>query len=390
MTEGVEILESDTEWGNVGRGGSLGYRCSLSHNRLVCPAEVDEVLTISAHANSRLVIDLKVPSAIKGFMSGTSTWEPANPTLFAVNHGTLGVLYGPLECTSELLLPPGKYVLQCLIRKQPHSRHSAWEIKPQSRVPAPQLGILTVGRYPLVDLPWKLKNFTRSAFRCNLIPTVLGAGKKPQSWVHDKIVDVLEVLERLDGAVTHVLFSDGSDSMLLNGEDHLLAEFEKLRTPFAISMERGCWPVHDPEWRESFPEVLDNRRWPNAGGWMGTCEGVRAVLEECIGLYSQITGDGLQGRLSRWQHHAGYAHDDQWIFQLAYQNKRVPMLGDIEQKIFTNVGTASRLLSENPDYEFEAGKLKSIASNSYPSVIHFSGGAWRDCQDQWMAKLGIV
>ncbi|MEO6476156.1 glycosyltransferase domain-containing protein [Luteolibacter sp.] len=336
-----------------------------------------------------MTLDLEESAAIQGFLAGSSNLDRFNPVMFSVNHNFLGVGYGPMDSTTELVLPAGRHVLRCHCRLAPLWRHSAWGLKRQAIDYKPQLAVMTVGRYPIKELDWKISDFTRSLTQFGMQAHVCGAGEPTVCWFHDKIADVLASVEALPEHYTHVLFSDATDSFVLGGEETILAEFSKMSTEFVISMERGCWPIPDPEWNESFPHAVDNRRWPNAGGWMGTRSGIIRVLRECVRIYDEVTGSGLTGPLKYWQRYSAYAHDDQWIMQLAFLARTVPMTPDYDCRIFTNFGTAAKQLIDNPDYEAVGNRIRSKPGNTFPLVIHFSGGAWRECRDQWQALLNL-
>ncbi len=58
----------------------------------------------------------------------------------------------------------------------------------------------------------------------------------------------------------YILFPDGKDSFLVGREEEIPGEFLRFGTDFLVSMERGCWPIFDREWRESFPAAMEERR----------------------------------------------------------------------------------------------------------------------------------
>lgn len=383
------IIDGKTDWGTISIV-DLGYDCSISHDKVIVPPGHHFDHVISAHTNSEVCIALAEYSEITGFLCGTAHWDPCNPTIFTVNNCALGVAYKPLDATESIRLFPGRYTLRCSCPAVPHGRHSAWGVATRPSVAPARLAVVTVGRYPIHELQKKLYYFTRSATHFGILPIICGEGEPTRSWYLDKIAEILEVVKALPDSISHILFSDGCDSIFLGGEKEILSEFERFGSAFVISMERGCWPVHDPAWRETFPPAMAERRWPNAGGWIGTRDGVCAVLTECISLYNDIKGEGLKGSLARWQKFAHFAHDDQWLLQLVFLDGRVPMTPDYRNSLFTNVGTGSRVLDNNPDYVIKDNRVHCRVGESNPLIIHFSGGAWGHCGEQWAAQLGIL
>lgn len=385
------IITARTAWGAVTTDGSLGYPCELSDGRLMAPPEHTFDALISAHADSEVILELSESASICGFLAGSTDPDPLNPTLFSIDFNTLGILYGPWETTTALTLPPGRYRLRCDCRAKPDWRHSVWGLTRKPDFSPSPLAVVTVGRYPSSELPWKMMRFTRTLTRNGLLARVCGAGENFRNHYLDKIADVMDSIENLPEHVSHVLFSDGSDSFVMGTERELQDAFLELESDFIISMERACWPARDAEWEQAFPEYPDHRRWPNSGGWMGTREGVIRVLEECIRIAGDIRADRWHGPMERWRRLASFVNDDQWLMQLAYLYGNAPMKGDQEFRLFTNFGTGRHVLTDqNMDYEVVDGRIRSKPSDTYPLVIHFSGEARWKCQGQWQAKVGLL
>jgi hypothetical protein len=114
----------------------------------------------------------------------------------------------------------------------------------------------------------------------------MGVGTPYESEFKAKVLRLREFVRGLDAE--YVLYMDGRDSLLLAGEEEILAEFSKFQADFVISMERGSWPVQDGNWRAAFPRVANGRQFPNAGGWMGTKSGVLRVLDRCAELQNLV------------------------------------------------------------------------------------------------------
>jgi hypothetical protein len=384
------VISGTCQWGVITSDGSLGYKSDIANNRVVAASieEFDQIL--SAHAKSDVTIELHAPAVVQGFIAASTSGDPCNPVLFTIDFNSVGMAWQPLDATEAIRLPRGTYRLRCLSRNKPNGLHSAWGFR---RVPEPipsALQIITVGRYPLEVLDWTIAGLTRSATRFGRLVKVCDPGEPMGSWPLCKLEATLQVVRELPDHITHILFCDGCDCMVLGEDQELIKRFQQVGADFAISMERICWPISDDrEWKTMFPEVPGRRRFPNSGMWMGTREATVRVLEECLVTYRQVKEDNLPPSLRKWQRHAKWAdRSDQWMFQLTHFSERVPIHLDSRYDLFANMGPDCRLLENNPDYELDAGRLRALPEGTHPLVIHFAGGCTG--KSEWQARLGTL
>ncbi len=271
------ILSGNCGYGELTLGGGLGHDSEIASHRIVGPpgTPFDEVL--SAHAHSDVMIELHEPALVQGFIAASTGGDPCNPVLFTIDFNAIGLAGQPLDLTGEIALAPGPRRLRCLSRHAPHGLHSAWGFRRAPQPPPPPLAVLTVGRYPLAELDWKLREFTRSLTRFGHLARVCDAGEPMGSWTLCKTAAALEAVRSLPGHITHVLFCDGGDCAVLGCGHELIKRFDSLGVEFALSMERACWPVeNDPEWSGCFPAVPGGEALPQRGdvdGRPGGCGG---------------------------------------------------------------------------------------------------------------------
>lgn len=377
-----KIISAECGYGQVKTDGTLGYETPLS-TRVTHPGLTSDTLVISAHAPSRVEIELMTSMEVFGFLNATA--NSGHPVVFTVNDNPIGMAAGPLQGTDALRLPAGRHWLKALTAKA-DCRHSVWALKPCAPATPSRLAVVTVGCYPERESWQPLWHLCRSLFLNGMSAHVFGVGTEYRSHADAKIVRLAKFISDIDA--DYILFTDARDVLVIAGEEEIVAEFKRLDTDFVVSMERGCWPIFDSEWREAFPMVHDNRRWPNAGNWMGTKSGVLRVLEHCRKAANEIATGNTTGTAKRWEAVlTAKTHDDQALLQLLYLDGHI--VGDKDCRIFTNVGTASSSLTENGDYEFNGNRVIVSATGTRPQVIHFSGNACAEARDQWAAILGI-
>ena len=369
--------------GRVAADGTLGYSCALT-DHIMAPGAVEGAEFLSAHAPSRVEVELLRPARVTGFLNATARWMPDNPAVFLVNENPVGLAFGPLEQTLPLTLAPGRHVLRTVCANY-DSRHTVWRLDPVAEAPAHRLALVTVGCYPEAESWRSLWHLCQSAVSQDRWLHVMGVGTRLVNLYEAKVVRLREYIAAL--CEEYVLFTDGKDSFLAGGEDEVLEEFERMGTDCVVSMERGSCPVWDGEWMSAFPRVADARHFPNSGGWMGTKAGVLRVLDRCRELYALMARGALPGGLRRWQKFAGALMSmDQGLFQLCYLEGSLE--GDLESRIFfTELGRAACPLAERLDFYLSNGRLQVKATGATPPVIHFPGPACGVLRDQLVASL---
>lgn len=383
----INISHAEVGYGRLGFDGDLGYQTN-SGRKVSQSGIAPESILLSAHAPSEIKLSVTCRMRVHGFLSDTAALLPSAPATFTLNEHPLGQVRGPGDRTAGIEIPPGDYTLRvaCKIKD---FRHTVWELLPcpenGSSTADKQLEVVTIACYPPQEAPEVLWPLARSAQRFGHLLSVTGVGTCYEGHTKVKITRLLDYIKQ--GTSEYVLFADGRDTLILADEEEIIETFKQFDSDFVISMESGCWPIFDASWRTSFPEMTDGRNWPNAGGWMGTRKGVIRVLTEAYRLQQDLIMGPVLGNASRWHHHlVNMHHDDQILLQFLYLEGKIK--GDDSCRLFTNVGTADRRITDNPEFEFGSERVKLRSTGAEPSVIHFSGSACDECRDQWAARLG--
>ena len=122
------------------------------------------------------------------------------------------------------------------------------------------------------------------------------------------------------------MFLDGSDTLLLQGEEEVFARYNASGAEVIIATESTCWP--DPELmplydRVNHPHAVPNR-YINAGGWIGE----RKVLMTALHTVLRYNADMAAGQ-----------EDDQRAWTGAFLSGMMPMLQlDYSRQFFSSMG----------------------------------------------------
>lgn len=379
--EFFKIISAECGYATVRTDGTLGFDTPLGE-RVINPHLPSGFKVISAHAPSKVEIELSTAAEVFGFLNVTA--NSGQPVIFTVNDNPIGMASGPLQQTEVIRLSAGQHLLKTTTTRA-DCRHSVWAVKPLEENVSSRLGVVTVACYPEREAWQQLWHLCQSLLRLDMKAHVMGVGTEYGNHTQAKVIRLYEFISAIEA--DYILLTDCRDSFIIGSAEEIISEFTQFNADFVVSMERGCWPVFDAEWRDAFPQVHDNRNWPNGGGWMGTKAGVLRVLGECKKLATNIATGDLTGLAKRWERVLrGRGHDDQLLLQVLYLSGEIA--ADKDCRIFTNFGTANPSL-ENGDYEIADKRVVVRATAARPQVIHFSGGACAEARDQWAAMLGI-
>jgi hypothetical protein len=164
-------------------------------------------------------------------------------------------------------------------------------------------------------------------------PMLLGALRKAES----------------DG-YTHVLYTDGSDSLFVAGEKELREKYSRLGSPYILmSAEINCYPDSSiaPAYNQQLPWS-----YPNAGQWFGEVAQVIPMLEKVM----------LVG-----------GEDDQmwWLRSIAEGTVGVAL--DSWCDIFQNMD-APQLRNGSDALVIHKRRVLNKITGTFPCFLHFSGG----------------
>ncbi len=129
--ESFEILDAHVSWGVLGLNGYLGYDGTGRGDFRVQISGIElsslEWHFVSAHAPSRLTIQVREALACLGFLNKTASDLPANPTIFRIDGNDLSTITGPQHRTAVITLERGLHVLEVTCDNI-RERHSVWAI----------------------------------------------------------------------------------------------------------------------------------------------------------------------------------------------------------------------------------------------------------------------
>jgi len=386
--------------GAIGVGSVLGFHDGLV-NRPLCRKSLEGFITISAHATSMLRLTLERPASAFGFVNAGATFDQRNPVEFWANYNYVGTARGPCDFTDEYRLEAGDCCLQAVgAGTAAQSGHSVWALAPASAFELPpttnratdaNTAVLTIAAFPAAQIPRQMAHLGYSARKHGIQICVRGMGEK-YSHVESKVRHARQWIDELPNRYEYVLYVDCTDTIFARPLSDACAIFNDIGIPIAIGAETMCYPVGDLAWRDRFPPHNHNQRWVNAGMWMGQ----RAALLKALGtltevheLLKQPVASSDFADLWNWRN---WADDDQFLWQIALLKNFFPLYLDRDSRLFLNVATLDRRLTDNIDCELDStsGMVTVKWSGGRPAILHFSAEANQHCKQQWAGYLGLI
>lgn len=171
-----------------------------------------------------------------------------------------------------------------------------------------------------------------------------------------KVVLLKQYLDKFDdNDKRFIIFSDCYDAVLSRSPDVILSKFrelqQKLNADIIFSSEALIWP--DSSLEPQFPDVGTPYKFLNSGGFMGTIENIKKMIQTPIESH----------------------HDDQLYYQKEYLKS---VKGETELKIKLDArAEIFQTLSTHFDYitiNDSQSKVHNKLTNTTPMVIHGNGG----------------
>lgn len=386
--------------GVIGLDGSLGFHGGLV-NETHCRRSLSGLATISAHAPSTLTLRLHQPARIFGFLNSSSKSDWANPVEFWADFNFVGRCVEACDETKDIFLDSGEHVLHARCARSAASfGHSVWALAPvdaTSHAPPTNhatddnTAVLTVASYPMEDVPVHLAHLAYSARRQRVRLHVRGVGERYGHFL-TKVLSARQWIVTLPERYRFVLYVDCTDTLFARQLAEACDIFNKIGASLVVGAEAISWPVMEHDWRSLFPPQPGNRRWLNAGMWMGERGTVIEALDTLIDLnrrLSQSSPDDALQDVWRWREHRD---DDQFLWQVCQLKQLIPMRPDSDCELFANVATMDRRIVGNVDAYLDpvSGRVRVLASGSEPAVLHFSGSANTHCKQQWAGYLHLT
>ncbi len=378
----MKIIRSSVGYGGIGIAGSLGYRDDMASGRVALPAWVGPFdHTISAHADSDLLVEFEEPTDVRGALNAGAnlTSHHSGPCQYWINDHWIGDLSFPCETTPWMHLPPGTYRLRIKPTYYHWGAHSVWLIRKGKHRSTGRLALVTIACYPEGEVKRHLYWLFRSAARAGLLVNTFGINTPYRSHYDAKIERMSRWLKGLPSCYDQVLYMDGRDTFLVAGEEEVVA---RLHSHVLISTEPDCWPDRSPEWRMLFDGDTD-QRYPNAGMWAGT----RAVLEDYLQrireFYRRCQNGFRVGLLKSTNHFDNDQH--LWQAYMAYGDK--PIARDTRMNLFCTLAWIHANIEGTGRVKAKDHRLVT-EYETQPLCIHFPGGN-TEKMSYWARWLGL-
>ena len=185
---------------------------------------------------------------------------------------------------------------------------------------------------------------------CDILGLDFSCYGEAHSWTNTKTIKItlaLEYLNTIKDEYEVVLYTDGSDSFMMAGEDEILEKFYN-QVPYGGVLGSGnidCWP--DPDLIEVYPEAPTQWRMISPGGWMGTMKRAISMLEVLQHTHHTNDTPAWHDLFLRKTHRMKVDHYC-WIFQ--------NISGEVPNRI-----------------AWKEGRLVNMDTHATPCVAHWSG-----------------
>ena len=178
-----------------------------------------------------------------------------------------------------------------------------------------------------------------------------------QGWPDKVRCYTRDVPALLGTGVTHVMFIDAADVMMLCGPDELMERWTAFNHPWVYNAEVNIWPPNSftPEEYPTPPGVF---RYINGGAYLGE-------LEHVAGWYNKWTNFGKDPIVCE-------KSDQHWMAERMVKHYPEAIILDQNCEVF-QCGCGARVGPE-PAIQISPGKVYNRLTDTYPVVIHANGG----------------
>ena len=362
LPRGMASMSGQIAYGSIGLEGSLGY----DGLKLTLPPRLSNYEAISAHAPSVLEITLDEPIALVGYLDISSKFR--GECRFWVDENWLGDAFFAGQQTREIVLEPGSHRLE-ITANDKNNRHTVWGVCPATlpkitttEATPENTAVVTISCYERYRGLKVCHCLTASAAKRGIYLHIRGIGERYQH-LQSKVIRLREWLDDLPNRYSYVLYLDGRDTFFLRDLAACCDALNGCGKPILMGMTGHCVPLRRvTEWTEKFPPHTSNRRWPNAGVFMGR----RHELTESLAVLADLSKPG------NTPYHR-FRDDDQHLWQYAWLNGLVPLAPDYECNLVLNINTHdNKIWDGNKDFSFEP-ELVVRWSGARPVIVHAPG-----------------
>lgn len=212
-----------------------------------------------------------------------------------------------------------------------------------------KIAFITACVYPNTD---PIRMLAASAKRCGIDLFPYGKGGRFNGWGDVKVTKLLPLLASLeDEGFTHVLYTDGRDSLFVRDRGHIIHSYHALGSPpCVLSAEKNCYP--DWDLASDFPDRGTPWRYPCAGQYMGEIPYIREYWAKIQKAYTHLDDN-----------------DQAWIARGMVDGLLDEVILDSYCDIFQSVVDGNEI-----DWSKENNAWVNLTTDSQPSVLHFNGG----------------
>ena len=180
-----------------------------------------------------------------------------------------------------------------------------------------------------------------------------GIGATFAGWANALISQTLPAMMELKReGYTHVLYTDGSDSIIITPQDEIISKYQHLGEPSCLmSSDCECFP---PLNGESFPPTETRWRYVNGGGYIAEIGFFISVMTKLAQKYS-TDGNHQSWIVQEWPIPGFRLDSNCEIFQ--------PMDDSVEFEVI-----------RNSDPKEKWARIINLETLSFPNVLHFRGG----------------
>ncbi|MEM4204479.1 MAG: hypothetical protein QXS54_10465 [Candidatus Methanomethylicaceae archaeon] len=370
----VSLLSSTVGWGQAAID-VLGYRCRETQDRIVVLGAPQWVHAISAHAPSRVTVNIDSPCAIVAATNASFRCEA--PITAWIDHHHVATLTRSSQRGPAIHVPPGQYLLK-METSDYRCAHTVWLIYESPQSDKERLAVITIGAFPEAELSKRLQMLFRSCALRGLLVLVAQVGEQYQNHYTNKIVRLTEYINRLPEVYEYILYIDGLDGFLLANENEIRSFLEETRR-MVIGAEDCCWPLRDDDFRNRF--AVGTHRFLNAGCWAGH----RSDTLNTLSRLTQVREDIVSGKLQVPGYHPRMLTNDQFIWQVAYLERQIDVDLDTEWQFVANLPCTWMYPTDNNYFVINGTRLYTH-NGTKPKAVHLPGRG-KSCKHLWWGLI---
>jgi hypothetical protein len=382
-----ESVCGEVGFGKIGLDGMLGY-----HNgQVFLPPQYHHWKTISAHAPSRIQININKPMEICGGLDGsTERLFRGNPVTFYVNEWRIGECIGAWDVTRSLILPPGEYLLSVDLSGKKDSCHSLWIGRSiDKEIATPENSV-----FLSVDTHGAQSSYSaimrNTATKNGISIVFLDEGESWKGFYHHKIEKMERTLQKYQEEGKQFAFIvDARDIAFVDPLLFMLAKFNALQEGKIVYNTDGLgysYPCGQLWYKKSYRQITGHfLTFLNAGVLAGPIPVFLKAMTICRKIRTAlIEGKPWAGIMEHhYRDHRDWSHDDdQYLYQLCQMYHPEFFTPDIEKRFCVHLKGYPKKNWRN-DFEF-----RDPCCTGSASILHIPDLAGTEFWKEWVTYEG--